>query len=901
MNTFWNNYPLLCPIKEVLKNHQHFFAHISEVKTAETLAEHSDLVITYAIKLIEDNRLTIVLNQLVEEALTENNLQNCEGGKDFIFSLFYGAILYHDLGKVNENFQYDKMNNRKWFSKKEYSFQPISGHALPGAFLFIQIFIEHALASQWSHDEKCKFLVICMSFAYVIYTHHSSRLQNAFQEYFFSQFNDYYSELNTFFEQLNLSPHTEILEQVIRNMGDIQSHCLKDADFSLFALLKLCSSLLTASDYLATHEYMNDAPTTDFGVWNDRARIETLIKNLRSYKHNARIFEQIETMEMEHPTQISNKNLNRLRSEMAVETIRTLRKNTDKRLFYLEAPTGGGKTNLSMIATAELLEKNPTINKVFYVFPFTTLITQTCKALSDSFGLLEYELGELHSKASISHISDDDYGSKYKDYIDRLFGYYPLSVMSHVRFFDILKGNGKESNYLLHRIANSIVVIDELQSYNPLIWDRMLYLLNEYSRLFNIRFILMSATLPRIDKLKIDLPFATSFTELLPNSEAYLRNPNFADRIKFRFDLLNREENIEIGELVDVVIDKSNRYRKDSKTESVHTIVEFIYKKSATAFYEEITNDSHPFDYIFVLSGTVLDTRRKDIVSFLKNPENRKYNILLLTTQVVEAGVDIDMDLGFKNVSLIDSDEQLGGRVNRNANKEQAEVYLFRMDNAETLYKGDLRYQIMRENISMEEHERILRQKDFGLLYKKVFEKKDKINASSQIRNFKSMFIEKGIRKLDFDFVNREFELIKASNTTVFVPIDLPLEGDISEEPIFLKSEIDFLEIFGIDTSAAYIKGAEIWMLYESFIKLRSKKFDLSETINFKILNRIMSKYTFSIFTYSADMQNLIGGLGEEKYGYFYFSHWNNTDNGAAPYSLEGGLNSDALKTSNFI
>lgn len=67
------------------------------------------------------------------------------------------------------------------------------------------------------------------------------------------------------------------------------------------------------------------------------------------------------------------------------------------------------------------------------------------------------------------------------------------------------------------------------------------------------------------------------------------------------------------------------------------------------------------FDEVFLLSGTILEPRRREIINELKNPLSRKKNILLITTQVVEAGVDIDMDLGFKNISLIDSDEQLAG------------------------------------------------------------------------------------------------------------------------------------------------------------------------------------------------------------------------------------------------
>src|SRR5699024_8274778 len=116
----------------------------------------------------------------------------------------------------------------------------------------------------------------------------------------------------------------------------------------------------------------------------------------------------------------------------------------------------------------------------------------------------------LHSRSSFSSTEDDkmnesdaSYGKAKENYIDRLFVNFPFTLLSHVRFFDILKTNIKETNYLLHRLANSVVVIDELQSYNPNQWDKLMYFIKKYADLYNIRFIIMSATLPKIGNLKI--------------------------------------------------------------------------------------------------------------------------------------------------------------------------------------------------------------------------------------------------------------------------------------------------------------------------------------------------------------------------------------------------------------
>jgi CRISPR-associated endonuclease/helicase Cas3 len=76
---------------------------------------------------------------------------------------------------------------------------------------------------------------------------------------------------------------------------------------------------------------------------------------------------------------------------------------------------------------------------------------------------------------------------------------------------------------------------------------------------------------------------------------------------------------------------------------------------------------------LFILSGDILEPQRKLIIKAIKDDVYDK--VIVVSTQVVEAGVDIDMDLGFKDRSLLDSDEQLAGRINRNASKKGCKVF----------------------------------------------------------------------------------------------------------------------------------------------------------------------------------------------------------------------------------
>src|SRR5699024_5197152 len=202
---------------------------------------------------------------------------------------------------------------------------------------------------------------------------------------------------------------------------------------------------------------------------------------------------------------------------------------------------------------------------------------------------------QLHSKAGFQEKypekEDDKYGNKKINYIQHLFANFPFSLLTHVRFFEILKTNEKETNYLLHRLANSVVVIDELQSYPPKHWDKIIYFVKKYARSFNIKFIVMSATLPKIDKLKIDQNQSQDFTYLLPNAKTdYFQNPNFGNRIKFDFELFEKK-NLSLKDLGKKLLIKSNDYAAkdfgDTKPKgSVFTIIEFIFKKSASEFFQ---------------------------------------------------------------------------------------------------------------------------------------------------------------------------------------------------------------------------------------------------------------------------------------------------------------------------
>lgn len=875
-------------VNTVLLQAEKYLAHIPKSgdlhdKKAETLSEHLDLVLKHARIICDLHGLDVVVERLARQVVERLGFEKQYLAIEWLVALFANVIAFHDFGKANEFFQIDRMKNQDDLFKGIFPeiFTPRYGHSELGGYIFSVYHLEKITALDILETEQVKLAALTLLFSNTILLHHSPRLKQPRERVSRSQFIKYRDQIEKYlrlyegFPMPNLSQFCfEHVDAIIKEFEDNQT------DFALFALLRLNFSLLTASDYMATWHYgyeMDMITEQHWGVFSEAKR-DALLHAARTEKeYNTLAYKYFEDKNytLIHPTEPSGDNLNLLRTEMTVEMLRQLERHRDQRLFYLEAPTGGGKTNLSMLAVAELLRANPELNKVFYVFPFTTLITQTHRGIKETLLLSDDDIALLHSRAGFQTLKEFDknqdedtdeeakedgvYGDKKRDFLQNLFVLYPFTLLTHIRFFDILKSHLKDDVYLMHRLANSIVVLDELQSYPPKQWDKMLFLLNEYGQYFNIRFILMSATLPRLDKIDAvrraaNRPLPTVI-DLLPDPRRYFLNPNFRQRVAFRFDLLgvSGRDEISLPELAATVLEKSRARAALPECEGrVFTMVEFIFKKSATRFRSEFDKLDEFFDKIFVLSGTILESRRLEIIAFLKKHQQTKgMKVLLITTQVVEAGVDIDMDLGFKNVSLIDSDEQLAGRVNRNVNKKGCEVWLFKTNEPGILYKEDLRLKAMRD-MTLPERRAVLEDKDFGKLYDRVFTKIEQQNHSALVENFQDNYLPL-FQKLDFPAVHEKFKLIEQQTLSVFVPLTLPLKIENpqgEQEDFFSEHELQFLEQSGIGMNGdSEVDGAAVWRYYRMLCENNEKPADfVASKIEQKTLQGILSKFTFSVF-----------------------------------------------------
>jgi len=879
-------------LKNVLKNYDQYLAHTHSEKPPEKLYEHTQKVLDYFLILVREHDLNPVADSLISDI---TNAASSVSSKidfgDYLKRLFIDTITFHDFGKINENFQVEKMGSNNFNANPENGIE--SKHSKLSAYLFINFHAKTVFKSDvFNNQEKALLYAFTYLFANPILKHHSS-----FIDHYIDFDEDEVRKLRVYLDKLDIDFEEKIQSHFFNSsktiFNDFEKVFESENYFSIYALLKLNFSLLTSSDFYATFAFRNDREVEEFGLLNEKLK-KTFADNFQNLKtYNQDLFKNFDkhlALSFEKVQERSTKSLNQLRKKLAAEVINNIRENSHHHLFYLEAPTGSGKTNLSLAGALELLNIHSEINKIFYVFPFTTLVSQTFKSVKETIGVTNENLIQLHSKSGFhtqkNEIDSGEEREEQQNYIDNLFLNYPITLLTHIKFFDILKGNSKESNYLLHRLSNSVVIIDELQTYDPKHWDKVIFFLSNYAKHFNIRFILMSATLPKIDEL--DEKVKGNIVSLVDDKNKYFQNSNFSKRVTFDFSLLNKEfsknKDEYLVQLREFINEKSEEYASENLGK-VRVLVECIIKKTANKLYRDIIDDPQFTSYKkYLISGEILEPRRAEIIEAIEKEEDEK--VIVISTQVVEAGVDIDMDLGFKDRSLIDSDEQLAGRINRNAGKNNCKVYLFDCDRTDFVYRNDKRYKITRNEITNQLYKQILTEKDFDVLYKKVTRSINERNTDPLIEGLSDYQLN--FKKLAFRKISDQFKLIEDSSNSVYIPLDIPKKH-------FSNDDLNFLLNFDIKLDRKIINGGEVFEIYRNIISDIKTDF-INKKISLKKIYGLMSKFMFSVFKTQEDVfEPYINQDITEKYGILYLQYYDQI------YSYENGLNTDNVEGGIFI
>lgn len=810
----------IIPIEDIIVKPKLFYAHSDRDngKNPEILKEHVDRCYHYFEELWEHKNFKAVFENFQKELAPELS----DEGIKLFYSLIVNVIIFHDYGKINPRFQSIKMKNtlKKW---TVIDCLEGTNHSMLSAAIYLDYFYEKIQEIPLSKDEKNIIHVFMLANAYVITRHHGNL--SGF-EAFLEEFQQN-RQLADIFSCMNQGVFTEVyhgpfckkglhsVNMPMQNKRKYDSFSEKQSlQLGLYAYIRFLFSVLVSCDYYATSEYDNGIQMSAFGTIENTEFVT-------QYEQSERV-KQIRRFNPESCVD-DKKDINILRNRMFYEAEQTLLKNKDTNIAFIEAPTGAGKSNLAMNCSLKLLDKN--INKIFYVYPFNTLVEQNYDTLEKIYGQTDI----FKSIAVINSITpiplngtrkfwenlDKEENEKFyqKALLDRQFLNYPFILTTHVNLFQIMFGCEREAAISFYQLAGSVVVLDEIQSYKNVLWTEIMMFLQCYSRLLNMKIIIMSATLPKLDMLTGN---HEKVVNLIENPEKYFQDARFKKRVALSYELLYQDKKTEMEELYAHVLGQAQNGRK--------ILMEFITKTSAEMFYHMLAESGREDLQVFCMTGDDNQIDRKRILREMDTADRDKA-VILVATQVVEAGIDIDMDIGYKDISKLDSEEQFIGRINRNF-KRKGVVYFFDMDNESGIYKEDYRVDTA-YTLRKDEMKQLLADKNFGKYYDYILKGIRKYRNDRKNENGIEAFVD-NVKKLDFVWISQKMKLIDKNDDW--------------------KMSVYFAREITTDTGEI-IDGKQVWERYRELLSDMTMNYAKKQIL----LSEVKSKMSYFIYQIKID------------------------------------------------
>ena len=328
------------------------------------------------------------------------------------------------------------------------------------------------------------------------------------------------------------------------------------------------------------------------------------------------------------------------------------------KLFTLTAPTGYGKTLTALNFALKFGRE-----RIIYALPFTSIIDQTYDIVSDIYKENKENkdvlVAKVHHKTTVDDVeyknndneddmSEDRY-SKIKFLMESFSGDINITTLYQLVF--AIFGNNNRDNIKFNQLKDSVVIVDEFQAVPYTFRKDFIELCRIISKTLNTIFIFMSATMPYIENRE-------DFKEL-SNMDYFEQQ----DRYEIKWLELGNKDEREANLIAKV--------KEEAKSKNTLLVVNTIAK--AQELFLKFRGDYKTF----CLNGYMHDEQKRDVIDKVKTLMDSGEKVLLVSTQSIEAGVDLDFDVGFREVSPISSIIQTAGRVNRHFGDKKGTLYIF--------------------------------------------------------------------------------------------------------------------------------------------------------------------------------------------------------------------------------
>ena len=418
----------------------------------------------------------------------------------------------------------------------------------------------------------------------------------------------------------------------------------------LHHLVRMLFSCLVDADSLDTEAFMQPEQAELRG---SRATMAVLLRKLECYLEN--LLKTAADTEVNH--------IRRYVQEQCVAG------SADKAGFYsLTVPTGCGKTLASVLWALNHAVKN-NLNRIIIAIPYTSIIVQTAAVLKGIFG--EDNVLEHHSNVNPEDVKDKVLRERLQLATENWD--YPIIVTTNVQFFESLFSNRRSDCRKIHNIVKSIVILDEVQMLPMQFYKPILNTLDTLQRVFGTSVLFTTASQPILcGRIEGANPIASfdalqSVQEIIPQ-EACLHEK--LRRVELHF--------LEGAKSYDEVVEELIKHQK------VLCIVNT--RRDAKELYSRLPDKGIRLHLSRMMCPAHVADTILAVTEALRQEQN--LTVRVIATQLIEAGVDIDFPVVFRQEAGLDSVLQAAGRCNREGKQELGNAYVFSLEKEHPLPTG---------------------------------------------------------------------------------------------------------------------------------------------------------------------------------------------------------------------
>jgi len=442
-----------------------------------------------------------------------------------------------------------------------------------------------------------------------------------------------------------IEPYQHALEEYMPNVAGspfpppIKPGIHPGLQFSLFT--RMLFSCLVDADSLDTEQYADRKTSTFRG---NHALMGELLHRYEQY-----IAEKFP---------FADTPINIARAELQQECLS--RAGDNQGMYTLTLPTGSGKTLISLgFALRHAVHHQ--LRRIIYAIPYTSIIEQNANVFREAVGsenVLEHHSNVQHESDDNLEVTEEVHKLRKKLMNSEENWDHPVVVTTNVQFFESLFANKRARCRKLHNLTGSVIVLDEAQMMNGEFFKPCLCVLEELVRNYGVTAILSTATQPNVQAL-FDKPVQLhEMVKDLPHRFEQFR--------RVRLEPLGTTD---YGHL-------SERMLDDKQALCIVNT-----RKAARELYKQL-KDSSDNNSVFHLSARMCPKHRLKKLNCIRKRLDGNLPCILVSTQLIECGVDVDFPVVYRELAGLDSIAQAAGRCNRNGKRPICTTYVFQTESS---------------------------------------------------------------------------------------------------------------------------------------------------------------------------------------------------------------------------